>query len=391
MSDTPANDDQPCRPPGLDGKRVRLIGRFASVSQQEAAAAVERRGGVLDGREPDWVVVGEDATEADRQSAHAAAEATGAECLDECELWSRLGLVDESQGVSRLYSPAMLGELVGAPLAAIRRWSRRGVLRPVRRVNRLDYFDFGEARVATLLSELLACRRSLPAVDLIIDRLAAAFPDQDRPLAELPLVVVDGELLLRSSDQLTETSGQRCFDFEEPPSERAEEGEEEAPIVLRLPEATPQRPGTLRERAWELCDDGRLDEAIEAWRLVLLESFPTADDHFTLAEWLYRGGRLEAARERYYGSLELDNEHLEARVSLGCVLIDLGDVELAIAALHGAIEQHEGFADAHYHLARAYSGVGDAESADPHWRRFLEIAPEGPWADEAKQRLGLSV
>lgn len=371
---------------------MRLIGRFTSVSKREAASAVVRRGGVIDDRNPEWIVLGEEATDADRATANVTATELGAECLDESELWRRLGLVDDTQGVSGLYSPAMLSELVDAPLAAIRRWIRRGLLRPVRRVNRLAYFDFAEARVAQLLSEVLSQRRSLPTVDSIADRLAAAFPSLDRPLAELPLVVVDGDLMLRCSDTLTETTGQRCFEFDESqgevPSKLNEKATDADPMVLRLPEAEPAAPANLRERAWEMCDQGRLDGAIEAWRLVLLESFPTADDHFTLAEWLYREGRLEAARERYYCALEIDSEHLEARVNLGCALIDLQDLDLAIAALRGAIEQHEDFADAHYHLARAYSSRGESEAADPHWRRFLEVAPEGPWAEEARERLG---
>ncbi|QDT70495.1 cellulose synthase subunit BcsC [Planctomycetes bacterium MalM25] len=377
------------RPPlagELAGRRVRLIGRFASVPRQEAAAAVERRGGQIDEASPDWIVLGEGSSASDHQLAATAAAESHAECLDECELWRRLGLVDDQQGVSRLYSPAMLGELVGAPLEAIRRWTRRGTLRPVRWVNQLAYFDFAEARIAQLLAEAFRQRPSLPAIDRVVDRLSASHPGLERPLAELPLIAVEGELLLRSADALAEVSGQRCFDFEAPSDSEAAD---DAPTVLSLASVVAPQRTSLRERAWELCDSGRLDEAIEAWRLVMLESYPTADDQFTLAEWLYQQGEHQAARERYYSVLELDGEHLEARVNLGCVLVDLGEFELALASLNGALEQHEGFADAHYHLARAYQSRGESEAAEPHWRRFLEIAPESPWAVEARERLGL--
>ncbi len=279
----------------------------------------------------------------------------------------------------------MLGELVDAPLEAIRRWTRRGTLRPARWVNQLAYFDFAEARVAQLLAEAFRQRPSLPAIDRVVDRLNSLHRGLERPLAELPLVAVEGELLLRDADTLAEASGQRCFDFD--PQNDSDEDPE--PPVLSLASVTAPQRTSLRERAWEMCDAGRLDDAIEAWRLVMLESFPTAEDHFTLAEWLYRRGDAVAARERYYNALELDGEHLEARVSLGCVLVDLGDFELAVASLNGALEQHEGFSDAHYHLARAHESQGDPEAADPHWRRFLEIAPESPWAAEARERLGI--
>lgn len=381
----PPEIDEPREPAeSLHGKRVRLVGRFVSVSQREAAAAVVRRGGVIDSANPEWIVLGEAATDADRLAAQTAVTDLPIECFDECELWRRLGLVDETQGVSRLYSPAMLSELVGAPLTAIRRWIRRGMLRPVRRVNRLAYFDFAEARIAQILSELLRERRSLTAVEAIVDQLEAAFASHDRPLAQLPLVVVRGDLLLRSDDQLIETTGQRCFSFE---GEEDQPSLSEEPVVLSMGSPAAAGPATLRQRAWELADGGDVDRAIEAWRLVMLESLPAADDHFALAEWLYRAGQTEAARERYYATLELDSEHVEARVSLGCLLSDGGDHDLAIAAFQGALEQHEDFADAHYHLARALVSNDHAAAAERHWRRFLEIAPEGPWADEARERL----
>lgn len=368
------------------GRRVRLVGRFVSVSRQETAAAVRRRGGTVDEDRPDLVIVGEEASAEEQNAADQAASEAGAECIAESEFWRRLGLVDDGQGVRRLYSPAMLGELVEAPIAAIRRWTRRGVLRPACWVNRLAYYDFDEVRVAQLLSQLLKQDRGLAAIDAIVERLAADFPGVPRPLAELPLLVADGSVLLRSDDFLSETTGQRCFDFEAD-EESAEPAE---PRVLRLPVAEMAIPETARGRAWELSDAGRLSEAIEAWRILLLESPPTADDHFVLAEWLYAEGQNDAARERYYATLEMDPDHLEARVSLGCVLADQGEGDLAVSAIRGALEQHEEFADAHYHLARTYHRGGNPSAAEPHWHRFLEIAPESPWADEARERLGLA-
>ena len=373
----------------LTGRRVRLVGRFVGVSKRETAAAVERRGGAIDDVAPDLVVIGENATAADRERAVQDAAAGSAECWSESELWRRLGLVDGDSlaiegAVRRLYSPAMLADLVGAPVAAVRHWARRGAIRPVCWVQRLAYFDFEEARVAQLLAELLAGGRSLLAIDTLIDRLVVAYRAYDRPLAELPLVIEDGELLVRGESPLRDVSGQRRFDFDE-----TTEGatEEEAPAVLRMDTLNEAEPASQRERAWRLHDEGALEQAIDAWRLAMLESPPTADDHFVLADWLYAVHQPAAARERYYAALEVDPEHLEARVNLGCVLSDLGEHQLAIAAVRGAIDQHEAYADAHFHLARVHEKQGDHEAAAPHWRRFLELAPESPWAQEARDGL----
>ena len=384
-SDAPTIAENDHHAAGLEGQRVHLVGRFASVPRRQAAAAVERRGGELDDRNPGLIVVGENATTAERDTAGELARTIGAELISESELWRRLGLVEDTQGTSRLYSPAMLAELVEAPLAAVRRWERRELLLPTSHVNRLAFYDFEEARIAQQLADLLKALGSLAAVDAIVDRLAEAFPESHRPIADFPLVIEGGEVLLRSGDTLSETTGQRRLDFES--DESSDDHFDDAPAVLQMPEVRFHEPVTLRERAWLHAEEGRIADAIESWRLALLESAPSADDHFVLAEWLYADSQQAAARERYYAALELDPDHLEARVNLGCVLADLGELELAAASVQGAIDQHESYPDAHFHLARIHHLQGDSAAARPHWKRFLDLAPESPWASEAAERL----
>jgi hypothetical protein len=41
----------------------------------------------------------------------------------------------------------------------------------------------------------------------------------------------------------------------------------------------------------------------------------------------------------------------------------------------------------HFHLARLLDNVGERQQAADHWRRFLELSPKSPWAEEAVQRL----
>ncbi|MCA9165314.1 MAG: tetratricopeptide repeat protein, partial [Planctomycetales bacterium] len=47
------------------------------------------------------------------------------------------------------------------------------------------------------------------------------------------------------------------------------------------------------------------------------------------------------------------------------------------------------YPDVHYHMARALDDLERLEEAERHWREFLELAPESPWADEARDRLGI--
>jgi tetratricopeptide (TPR) repeat protein len=107
-----------------------------------------------------------------------------------------------------------------------------------------------------------------------------------------------------------------------------------------------------------------------------------------LAELLYRAGDLTAARERYYMTIELDADHVRARTSLGCVLAELDERDLAFAALEGVLRQEPGYADAHWHIAGVLTSLGREDEAHRHLRRFLTLAPDSPWAAQARDRLG---
>lgn len=86
-------------------------------------------------------------------------------------------------------------------------------------------------------------------------------------------------------------------------------------------------------------------------------------------------------------AIELDETYVEARANLGCVLAELGDLELAAASLVGALAYHSDFADAHYHLAQTLEQLSRPADAAVHWRQFLLLAPESPWAEEAREHL----
>ncbi len=65
----------------------------------------------------------------------------------------------------------------------------------------------------------------------------------------------------------------------------------------------------------------------------------------------------------------------------------MGQTELALAAFEGALKYHPDFPDVHFHLARTLDEQGRRAEAEEHWRVFLKLAPDSPWADEAADRL----
>jgi tetratricopeptide (TPR) repeat protein len=291
------------------------------------------------------------------------------------------------------YTAAMLAELAGVHISRVRWWQRRGWIVPAEETHRLAYFDFSELTVARQLAKLHASGAKPRFIAKKLAEIERRFPDVARPLVELTLVLDGRTLLVRRGQDLVEPGGQLRIDFDS--LDRPEEGE--PPVTLPSPAiflsrkspTPPEQAAPSRLAAWaaELDEAGDLPRAAEMYRAALAAGGPEPVLCFQLAEVLYRGGELTAARERYFAALELDEDYVEARVNLGCVLAELGQQELAIAAFAGAIRSHEAYADAQYHLARTLDDLGRRDEALAHWRRFIDLAPESPWTDEAHERL----
>lgn len=294
--------------------------------------------------------------------------------------------MSESDTTSRRYTAAMLAELAGVETWRVRNWQRRGWLRASGRAHRIWYFDFSEVAVARQLAQLHRAGAAPKEIQQQLARLERAAPHVTRPMAELGVVLDGKQILLRRDAGLMEPSGQKRFEFE-PESAPTDETATILTPAHFLSQAGSAPASTLADWSLELDDRGDLGGAIEMLRAALAAGGPSAEWSFQLAEMLYRQGDLAGARERYYMSIELDEDYVEARANLGCVLAELGQTELAIAALEGAIMHHPDYADAHYHLARLLDDHRTASDAETHWQRFLDLAPDSPWADEAAERL----
>jgi tetratricopeptide (TPR) repeat protein len=229
-------------------------------------------------------------------------------------------------------------------------------------------------------------------IDRRLAEISRLLPGVDRPLGD-PRVVVEGRrLFLRLGEDLAEPGGQLLFDFDQ---RQLEDDATETPATIAITAA--HRAGgddsletlveQLQQEAIDWEDEGQLDRAAAAYRTLLMAAGPRAEIHFALADVLYRANDLSAARERYYAALEIDEEYVEARASLGCVLAETGELELAAATFAGALEYHPDFADVHYHLAHTLDRLGRHDEAAGHFETFLELAPESPWAEAARDRL----
>ena len=187
--------------PTLAGQRVALASSLAGMSKRDAARLIREHGATFV-EKPDanctlivWgeadVPVTEDPSNDNLwdTATQRAVEQGTLQFIRETELWQRLELVDLEQNVHRLYTPAMLAELLGVPVLVIRRWHRRGLILPAKEVHRLPYFDFCEVATARRLAELLAAGCSAKSIEKQLAQLQSFLPQVQRPLAQLSVIV----------------------------------------------------------------------------------------------------------------------------------------------------------------------------------------------------------
>jgi tetratricopeptide (TPR) repeat protein len=425
-ADTPDPDRALTSSPALQGERVSFTGILASMTHQQAHELVAEQGGAAThhvSRQTTMLVVGEEGwpLEPDgepsvklQQVLQWQQEGLPIRVVRESEWLRLLGLEERRRDVQSLYTPAMLSKSLNVPLGTIRRWERLGLIRPVRKVYRLPYFDYAEAAGLRRLTQLLEAGISRTRLESSLSKLRTVLPDLDRPLAQLNLLADNTRLLVRDEHGPIEpTTGQRCLDFfQETPVSTG--GELDAADVAPLdamssgPGAGPPSLASVRlsradngaadrRSSWSgeqwfaegcrLLDAHQAADAVEAFRLSLMERPGVPEVHFHLAEALVRLGRREAALERYYVAVEADPHYLEAWTQIGCVHAEGDELLSALEAFQIALAAHAEYPDAHWHAADVLAQLGRGDEAAAHWRAYLEFDSQGPWADEARQRL----
>ena len=392
----------------IAGLRIALVGRFGGMNQKQAAHVLRSFDALVvdhDDSNLDWVVIGAEESplaEADLLSTRMRDSAArgDVEVVHETDLWQRLGLVEIEQSIRRYHTPAMLAHLLGVSVHVIRRWQRRGLITPVRTLHRLPYFDFQEVATARRLAQWIATGASPQAIERRLVELVEVLPELQRPLDQLSILVEGSHVLLRGGEGLLEPNGQLRFDFDsldqnarDDAIEANQSGVTKLAIYEEPPDVVPFRSpedlfsDDLLDAAFEAEEDGDLALAVDYCHAILARDGPRPDIDFQLGELLYRSGEVVAARERFYSAIETDPDFVEARMGLGCVLQETSQIDLALAAFRGALELHEDYSEAHYHMANLLDELGQDQQAEHHWQRFLELAPESPWAQEARDRL----
>lgn len=119
--------------------------------------------------------------------------------------------------------------------------------------------------------------------------------------------------------------------------------------------------------------------------LALDPAFTSA--HINLGTLRYHEHNYAAAERCYHSALALDSNYALAHFNLGNVLDETGRLREAIEAYKEAVRLVPDYADAHYNLALAYQRTGNRRKAVPHWRCYLGLDQQSPWAEHARTQL----
>jgi len=106
-----------------------------------------------------------------------------------------------------------------------------------------------------------------------------------------------------------------------------------------------------------------------------------------LANIHYARDELIEAQALYERAIGLDPDCFEAHFNLGNILHDLGRYNSALVCYRDAVALNPGYADAHFYLAVTLEKIGHSPEAKAHWKTYQDLAPEGEWAELAKEFL----
>ena len=121
---------------------------------------------------------------------------------------------------------------------------------------------------------------------------------------------------------------------------------------------------------------GKLDEAVAAYRRAIGIKPDYAEAHSNLGNALTNQGKLDEAIAAYRRAIGIKPDYAEAHSNLGNALTNQGKLDEAIAAYRRAIGIKPDYAEAHSNLGNALTNQGKLDEAVAAYRRAIGIKPD---------------
>lgn len=189
-----------------------------------------------------------------------------------------------------------------------------------------------------------------------------------------------------------ERHGQLAFDFRLDATP--------ARVIALTPRPRPQAPETggpsaadisraealfLEASSLDADDEAQAAEAEGLYRRALDADPYLVAALINLGNLHYAHNRLAEALALYEQAVSLAPDYFEAHYNRGNVLHDAGRYEDAAESYETALALDAEHADAHFYLAVALEKLERSAQARPHWEAYQRLAPDGAWAELAKE------
>lgn len=274
----------------------------------------------------------------------------------------------DTSDASATFGVREAADLVGVAPSRIRTWVRRGLLAPGRCEGGPLRLAFQDLVLLRHLRDLSEARVPPRRIRRALERLRAGLPE-DRPMSGLRLSARAGEVVVREGERLwTAESGQYVFDFER---------DEPASAVVALERAHGSGADERGVEEWYLLgcelEDVDRERARDCYRRALELEPDHAESHVNLGCLDHEDGKLEDALAHYRAGLASAPDDLTAAFDLAVVLGDLGRDGEARAAYEAVLRADPDCADAHHNLARLCERLGDATGVVRHLRAYQKL------------------
>jgi len=167
--------------------------------------------------------------------------------------------------------------------------------------------------------------------------------------------------------------------------QRAPVDRPESPLPFAEPQAALAAKYFLEGSRLDDGNDRRLEEAADAYRRALVIDPDLVPAIVNLANIHYAQDELIEAQALYERAISLEPDCFEAHFNLGNIHHDLGRYDEALVCYRDAVTLNGKYADAHFYLAVTLEKMGHSLEAKPHWKAYLELAPNGEWIELARE------
>jgi Flp pilus assembly protein TadD len=281
-------------------------------------------------------------------------------------------------GLPQIYTRKEVERILGVSESRLRYWERLRLIYPESRWGE-RFYSFGDLVSLQTLQRLTESKVPASRVRQAISLMEEQFRAPSLRLHEVSTIDHGSKVLMvppgepRPFDPIRR---QWAFPFESKPAP-----EKVRPMSARTAEELFETALRLESRPDSLPD------AAENYRRVLEKAPKWVEAHINLGVALYQMGMSEEAREAFLSAVSLDPTNGISRYNLGCVLEEQGKMAEAIEHLSAAARAMPNHADVHFNLALAYEKSGDRPLARAEWILYLRLAPNGPWAEQARAHL----